>query len=102
MTAVQSLSIGLGTGIPVPAPVSDFFGCALEEALDNRTNWTSPFRPTYQCVGDPGSRACVRRGTYGGVPGGGFGMSAVTSLLAPRNFPIYPSCGACLDACVPS
>ena len=100
MTAVESMSIGMGMDIPVPPPVTDLFSCAVEEALDNQVNWRSPFRPTYQCVrGEDGEGACVRRATYGGVPGGGFGMSAVTSVLAPRSVEIYPSCGTCLSRC---
>jgi len=72
----------------------------MEYAQDYAVNWRSPYRPAYQCVIDQDMRpACVRRGTFGGVSGFGFGMSAVTSVLAPRAFPLYPSCSTCMDAC---
>jgi hypothetical protein len=99
MSATESLSIGLGRGIPVPPPIRDEFFCEMEEYLDMKVNWTSPIRPSYQCIRDQDNQpACVRRGTFGGAPGG-FGMSANTTLLAPRATMMFPSCRTCMDAC---
>jgi hypothetical protein len=99
MSASESLSISLGLGIAIPPPIRDQFSCEIEEAKDYAVNWRSPFRPTYQCVIDQDLQpSCVRRGTYGGSPGG-FAMSAVTTTLAPRAVQMYPSCSKCMEAC---
>ncbi len=100
MSATESLLIGLERGVPVPPPITDASACAADYALDYGVNWRSPYRPAYQCTLDEaGAPACVRRGTFGGVAGGGYGVTAVTSVLAPRAFPLYPSCETCMEAC---
>jgi len=100
MSATQSLAIGLGMGTTVPPPVTNREACARDYIEDYSVNWRSPYRPAYLCVQDEnGNPACVRRGTYGGPPNGGFGLTAVTALLAPRAVPLYPSCDECFDAC---
>lgn len=100
MSATQSLSIGLGTGPTVPPPILNREACAVDYIEDYSVNWRSPYRPSYLCVQDEnGKPACVRRGTYGGAPNGGFAMSSVTAILAPRAVPLYPSCDECFDEC---
>lgn len=100
MSATESLSIGLGLGVSVPIPLTSEAQCGLEELEDGWANWQSPYRPAYQCVIDGNQKpSCVRRGTFGGVAGGGYGVSAVTAVLAPRAFPLYPSCDTCMAAC---
>lgn len=100
MSATESLSITMNTGIPVPPPIRDKGRCLLDYLEDYAVNWQSPYRPAYQCVIDDDFRpSCVRRGTFGGVAGFGYGISAVTSVLAPRAFPLYPSCATCMNAC---
>ena len=90
----------MGRGVSVPPPIRDERECAVDYMKDYAVNWRSPYRPAYQCVIDEDMRpACVRRGTFGGVAGFGYGVSAVTSVLAPRAFPLYPSCDTCMDAC---
>ena len=100
MSATESLSITMGTGIPVPPAITSEAACARDYAEDYAVNWRSPYRPSYQCVVDEKNQpACVRRGGFGGVAGFGFGASAVTSTLAPRAFPLYPDCMTCMAAC---
>lgn len=100
MSATESLGITMGTGVPVPPPIVDISSCEREYTQDYMVNWRSPYRPAYQCViGEDMTPACVRRGTFGGVAGFGYGVSGVTSVLAPRAFPLYPSCSTCMQAC---
>jgi hypothetical protein len=100
MSATESLGITMGTGVTVPPPIFNAEACAAEYMQDYAVNWRSPFRPAYQCViGEDLTPGCVRRGTFGGVPSRGFGVSGVTSVLAPRAFPLYPSCTTCMNAC---
>jgi len=100
MSATESLTITMERGLPVPLPIQTEAACAAEYTQDYAVNWRSPYRPAYQCVIDQDKQpACVRRGTFGGVAGGGFGVSGVTSVLAPRAFPLYPSCTTCVQAC---
>ena len=103
MSATESLLVGMNILRGPPrldeGLVTTYEECGAIESMDDNLLLWMPRPPyaSYERVQAGAGFGCRRRGTNGGAPIG-YATSGAMIAIAPRSFPLYPSCTACVDS----